>query len=454
MPISIAILEIEGPIAYHVACPAGTSTRRLPHVMAAISSNSELTNEALGNLSPMALADFMLLELIARDRGTLLLEPQGNGYSLLYDGGAASLRLATLPAELGEATIVRLALIADAAMTPPKVARIPIRLASHRGTPETGATEVLLSMRATTHGVAIDVHLLARGAGLQDTSAVAGLDGVPTPRLSEVKYQILGELGRGGMGIVYRARHVLLDKVVALKVLSPAIAQQHVFSAQFIIEARAACRARHPAIVDITDFGQLADGRHFLVMEYLDWSTLDERLASGPLAPLAALEIAAGIGAGLQAAHKHGVVHRDLKPSNIFVNGDNQVKIGDFGLAHSTDSSDGPSPLNEVFFGTVPYMAPELIRGTEFDHRADIYAFGCILHELFEGTPPYTSDSSAKILDRHANAPIPPLGDAVTQARPAIGRLHARLLAKDPGDRPSNFGEVLEVLRAEIEASP
>ncbi len=390
----------------------------------------------LSALHPVELADLMLLELIAREHGTLSLEPRGGHHALVLDVAGARTTLARAPTPVAEAAIARLAIIAGLPVAPGQAVRFRVMRSSHRGIPGAGSTEVLLSVRAAAGGLCAELHALA--------TAPHGMPvvGLGDPHADDARYRIIEELGRGGMGVVYRAQHLSLQKDVALKVLAPALARSPMMVAQFMVEARAACRARHPNIVDVTDFGQLPDGRHFLVMELVTWPTLDERLKAGPLAVHEAVAIAGGIAAGLQAAHAQGVVHRDLKPANVFVNADNEVKLGDFGLALTT-AGDGAA-LTDQMMGTPAYMAPEQGHAEAVDHRSDLYALGCILFEMLSGAPPYPGTDLVRVLLRHEREPIPSLPEQVPAELAAL--VH-QLLAKTPIGRPASADVVVAALR-------
>ncbi|MDW8284407.1 MAG: HEAT repeat domain-containing protein, partial [Myxococcales bacterium] len=288
------------------------------------------------------------------------------------------------------------------------------------------------------------------------------------------RYEILERLGEGGMGAVYRARHLLLDTPMAIKVLlRPTDADAQ---ARFLQEARLASRVNHQNTVTIHDFGLLEDGRLFLVMEHLDGPTLTNVVAGRPVGLLRSLRIAAQIARGLQAVHDKGIVHRDLKPDNIFLlrAGTPQefVKIVDFGIARlahhpvaQATAPEGalPAPvpthqgrrltLPGRILGTPHYMAPEQARGEEVDARADQYALGCILYEMLTGRVPFDHpDSLSAVLLQHLNAPVPSLSQHGQEPFPAsIDALVQRLLAKDPAQRFGSMAEVDQALSAEIE---
>ena len=409
-------------------------------------SDSTTEQPSLDGLGPMDLADLMLLEALARGHGSLVLGPGNAGeYDLVFHGESGETNLGVAPESLAQATLMRLALIGGQTLAPPQVERLQIRLASHKGAPDARKMELLMCLRPAARGDVAELFALAGAPNEDDVTLVSGIEGLPDIGSRRAKYEVIDVLGRGGMGIVYLARHVSLDKEVALKVLSPAMAQRQVLAAQFMVEARAACRARHPAIIDVTDFGRLGDGRNFLVMEHIGWPTLGEALQSEPPDMLRALRIARSIAEGVAAAHAHGVVHRDLKPANIFITQDDQIKIADFGLAQTAEVDKRKSGIQGVCFGTVPYMPPEQSMGHLVDQRADIYAFGCILFELLTGATPYASEDSEEILKAHRETPIPSL-PAECQRSASLTKLQRSLLGKTPSERPDSLTDVIATI--------
>jgi serine/threonine protein kinase len=219
------------------------------------------------------------------------------------------------------------------------------------------------------------------------------------------RYEILGALGAGGMGEVYRAHDERLDRDVAIKVLPADVAQDPDRLARFEREARAVARLEHPNILAIHDFGT-EDDITYAVAELLEGETLRERVPSGGVGWQKAAEIGGAIANGLDAAHGKGIVHRDLKPENIFLTSDGRVKILDFGLALVTEQLDAEgdtatlTPAGTVpgtFMGTVGYMSPEQVRGKPADQRSDIFALGCVLYEMLTGENAFSRDSAADI---------------------------------------------------------
>ena len=216
------------------------------------------------------------------------------------------------------------------------------------------------------------------------------------PALDEVAaafphLEILGLIGRGGMGAVYKARQPKLDRVVALKVLPPALAEQPEFAERFTREARVLAKLGHPNIVGIHDFGE-SNGFFFLLMEYVDGVNLRQAMQAGRFTPEQALQVVPRICEALQAAHDQGVLHRDIKPENILLDADGRVKIADFGIAKLLDPAGGDDPVltgTRAAVGTPQYMAPEQIEQPgQVDHRADLYSLGVVFYEMLTGELP------------------------------------------------------------------
>jgi len=216
-----------------------------------------------------------------------------------------------------------------------------------------------------------------------------------TPPLGEIaqhfpQLEILECLGRGGMGVVYRARQPQLNRLVALKILAPEKEKGAEFAERFAREARALARLSHQNIVTIYDFGKL-DGLYYLLMEHVDGVSLRQLLQAKQITPEEALAIVPRICEALQYAHEHGVVHRDIKPENILLNREGQVKIADFGIAKVTGAGLGQPTITreQQVIGTAPYMAPEQVEHPErVDHRADIYSLGVVFYEMLTGELP------------------------------------------------------------------
>jgi len=252
------------------------------------------------------------------------------------------------------------------------------------------------------------------------------------------RYRLDAELGQGGMGVVYRARDTLLDRPVAVKVVSKAGLGTK-GRARLMHEAKAAAQLNHPNIVSIYDAGE-SQGLPFIVMELVEGDTLYERR---PTEPDEIVSYARQICAALEHAHGHGIVHRDLKPENIQIAGDGTAKLTDFGLARSVASR---MTTEGTIIGTVFYLAPELALGRDFDARADLYALGVMLYELTTGRLPFAGEDPVAVISQHLHAPVVPPRAKNEQIPPALDALILRLLGKDPQDRPASAAEVLREL--------
>ncbi|MFO0620073.1 MAG: protein kinase [Polyangia bacterium] len=264
------------------------------------------------------------------------------------------------------------------------------------------------------------------------------------------RYAIESRLGEGGMGVVYKARHVLIDKPVAIKILRKEAAQDTAAVQRFIQEAKSASKIGHSNIVDITDFGVLPDGHAYFVMEFLHGQTLAQAIQEGPLEPARVCTIAAQMGRALNAAHQKGIVHRDLKPENIFLlereGQKDYVKIVDFGIA-KVGSGQKLTQVGMVL-GTPEYMSPEQATGQETDHRVDQYATGCIMYEMLTGVVPFLGDRPAQTLTKHVFEPvIPPRKRKPELKIPAsLDAVVIRAMAKKPEARFPSMKELEQAL--------
>jgi eukaryotic-like serine/threonine-protein kinase len=276
-------------------------------------------------------------------------------------------------------------------------------------------------------------------------------------------YEVVAALGGGGMGMVYRAAHLLLDRPAAIKVLRAEYGHLPVIVQRFFTEAKLTTAIRHPGIVEVYDFGYTDAGHAYIAMELLAGDSLARRIASrGRLRWAEAAVLGRRITAALAAAHLRGVVHRDLKPDNIHLVPDpdggaiDQIKILDFGIAKLVER-DGPRAnltTTGVVMGTPAYMAPEQCRGLSgTDHRVDLYALGCVLYEMLAGVSPFSGETGTGLLIAHLNHPAPDVRRRALDAPPALARLIGWLLAKDPDARPANAEVVLRELDALIGTS-
>jgi Tol biopolymer transport system component len=255
-------------------------------------------------------------------------------------------------------------------------------------------------------------------------------------------YEIVSQLGQGGMGIVFRARDTKLERDVAVKVLPRNLAEDQDALSRFEREAKAVAALSHPNILAIHDFGR-EEGVVYAAMELLEGETLRQRLQDGALPPRKAVEIALEIASGLAAAHEKGIVHRDLKPENVFLLGSGQVKVLDFGLARmdpvAPESTDVPTISLSTepgrVMGTVGYMAPEQVRGKAVDARADIFSFGAVLYEMLTGKRAFRGESPVETLNAILKEDPPSLFESTQNVSPALERIVRRCLEKRPEER-------------------
>src|SRR5262245_52344109 len=248
-------------------------------------------------------------------------------------------------------------------------------------------------------------------------------------------YEIVGWLGAGGMGEVYRARDPRLGREVALKLIPETFATDASRLSRFEQEARAAGQLNHPNILAVYDIGTHA-GAPYIVSELLDGESIRDRLRGGPLPTRKAVDYARQIAAGLAAAHDKGIIHRDIKPDNLFITSDGRIKILDFGIAKLTRPGDersgttsSPTATAEgMVVGTAGYMSPEQVRGEAVDARSDIFSVGTVLHEMLTGRPPFARGTAAETMAAVLNEdPKEPLPSSVPAA---LARIAARCLEK------------------------
>jgi streptogramin lyase len=251
-------------------------------------------------------------------------------------------------------------------------------------------------------------------------------------------HRIEGLAGRGGMGVVYRATQLALERTVALKLIAPGLAEDEDFRERFVRESKAAASIEHPNVIPIYHAGE-RDGQLFIVMRYVEGEDLRARVrGSGPLEPAAAARIVAQTGAALDAAHARGLVHRDVKPANVLLGADDHAYLTDFGLTKRVASESGTTQAGG-WVGTLGYVAPEQIRGQRVDARADVYALGCVLVHLLTGRAPFMRSGDEATLWAHLNDEPPGEADGVPAAFVPVVR---RALAKQPADRFPSAGDL------------
>ncbi|MFJ6315366.1 Stk1 family PASTA domain-containing Ser/Thr kinase [Streptomyces californicus] len=278
-------------------------------------------------------------------------------------------------------------------------------------------------------------------------------------QLLDGRYRIEARIAVGGMATVYRAVDTRLDRVLALKVMHPALATDVSFVERFIREAKSVARLAHPNVVAVFDQG--AQGAYvYLAMEYVAGCTLRDVLRErGALQPRAALDILEPVLAALGAAHRAGFVHRDMKPENVLIGDDGRVKVADFGLVRAVGTA---TDTTGSLLGTVSYLAPEQIEHGSADTRSDVYACGVVLYEMLTGAKPHTGENAAQVIYRHLNSDVPPPSAVVPGLPVALDSLVASATARNPEVRPHDAVLLLAETRearaglteAELDAVP
>ncbi len=285
-----------------------------------------------------------------------------------------------------------------------------------------------------------------------DTAVASGGEHFPADLPAELaghpRYRILEVLGSGGMGVVCKAVHLLLDRVVALKVIHRRLTGRPAFVESFRREARALARLSHPHIAAAHDAEQVGD-THFLVMEYVPGTSLDREVQRRGRFPITeACELVRQAALGLQHAHEQGLVHRDVKPGNLLVTPDGLVKVVDFGLARLAREQPAGEPSGPcAVVGTPDYLAPEQARDAHrADVRADVYSLGCTLYHLLAGHPPFPGGSALQKLLAHQQRQAPPIREMRPDVPAGLEAVLERMLASDPADRYPTAGAVADAL--------
>jgi serine/threonine protein kinase len=390
-----------------------------------------------GESHPVAVADALLATALQPSVLAILIEPSPLGHSVNVETEGGLSRELLLDEDVGDATIARVALVAglDVVSAAQQIGRVALRVGARAG-------EVYVMVMRVAQGLSAEIRRVIRSStrGGPGEGAISGA--VTGDQLGG--YRLLGKIGEGGMGEVFEAEHLALGRKLAVKILRTEVVRNSVLAASLLSEGRLAARARNPGIVDVTDYGLTGDGRPYLVMELVEWPTLDRVLRLEPLAPQRAVAIARQMLDALDAAHCQGVIHRDLKPENVFVGPRDQVKIGDFGIATLMEpAGGGPQERPRTVAGSPPYMSPEHARGLPTDQRTDLYAVGCLLFEMLSGRCPYQGNSSTEVLVKHVHEEIP---DPVSPSGALPAELVAtvrRALAKDRATRYQNAREMI-----------
>ena len=277
----------------------------------------------------------------------------------------------------------------------------------------------------------------------------------PAPELRVGKrlaaYLVEDVAGRGGMGVVYRAKHLALDRVVALKVLLPDLVESPDFRERFLRESRTAASLEHPSIVPVYDAGE-AEGLLYIAMRYIDGTDLGQLLdREGALEPPRALRLLQQVAGALDAAHAHGVVHRDVKPANVLIASEH-CYLTDFGLTKRISSQTALTARGQ-FVGTVHYVAPEQIEGGEVDARTDVYALACVAYHSLAGRVPFERDSEISVVYAHLKDAPPALMAARPDLPTGLDAVLAKALAKRRDDRHSSCGELVAEIGAVLEGA-
>ncbi|MDJ1370385.1 Stk1 family PASTA domain-containing Ser/Thr kinase [Gulosibacter molinativorax] len=263
-------------------------------------------------------------------------------------------------------------------------------------------------------------------------------------RLIDGRYQVRSLIARGGMATVYVATDLRLERRVAIKIMHDHLAADDAFRERFIREARAAARLAHPNLVNVYDQGE-DEGLAYIVMEYVPGITLRDLLHDHHrLTVEQTIDIMDALLAGLQVAHRQGIIHRDIKPENVLLADDGRIKLSDFGLARAATSN---TASGSVLLGTIAYLAPELVTKGTADVRSDIYSAGIMMYEMLVGEQPYRGEEPVNIAYRHANDNVPPPSEKQPDLPRELDDLVVWSTERDPEDRPADAGAMLAALR-------
>lgn len=261
-------------------------------------------------------------------------------------------------------------------------------------------------------------------------------------------YTILRPIGEGGMASVFLAVQKSLEREVALKVMSPALAANAEFASRFLIEGKITAKLQHPNLVTVYDIGT-HNGVYYLAAEYIPGGTLKERVTEGGLSVAETLDVVSDIAQGLDFAHQKGFVHRDVKPGNVLYRNDGRVVLADFGIAKAMDGSNS-STVAGASIGTPDYMSPEQARGEPVDGRSDLYSLGTMFYEILVGHPPYQASDPFTVALMHVTHPIPVLPEPYEWLQPLI----QGLMAKNPAERYNTGASFVEAMQKLVANAP
>jgi len=267
-------------------------------------------------------------------------------------------------------------------------------------------------------------------------------------------YQLLGTLGKGAMAVVYKAKQISLDRVVAIKVLPRKMSENAEFVDRFYKEGKAAARLSHPNIVQAIDVAQTPDGYHYFVMEFLEGKSLYDYIAPPPagagksFSEAEALDITIQMADALAHAHERGLIHRDVKPKNIMLTEGGVAKLTDLGLARATDDKHAAEQEAGKAYGTPYYISPEQIRGdVDIDFRADIYSLGATMYHLVTGRPPFEGENPSAVMHKHLKQALVPPDHINTSLSAGVGEIIEVAMAKNRDERYAHTEDMLEDLR-------
>ncbi len=261
-------------------------------------------------------------------------------------------------------------------------------------------------------------------------------------------YTILRPIGEGGMASVFLAVQKSLEREVALKVMSPALASNAEFASRFLIEGKITAKLQHPNLVTVYDIGT-HNGIYYLAAEYIPGGTLKERITEGGLSVAETLDVISDIAQGLDFAHQKGFVHRDVKPGNVLYRNDGRVVLADFGIAKAMDGSNS-STVAGASIGTPDYMSPEQARGEPVDGRSDLYSLGTMFYEILVGQPPYQAADPFTVALMHVTHPIPELPAPYEWLQPLV----QGMMAKNPAERYNTGASLVDAIHKLVESAP